>query len=276
MNRTLFVFALIPFVVSFMVGCAQPIPEVKEELPKVELEKPAINPSAFPTPRPALEAAPDLSGAKLVVNDETLARMSADAVPAAVTDALKSLQGREFTNPAEFAEAVRGAVGTDADTYLERVMRNALVVSLADAPAAPEGEVSIAEREARVKEMAAAAAPQPTGGMGSPEFEVVYFDFDKSNIKPEFEGAISHNAQVLMSNSGMSVTIEGHCDERGTNEYNLALGERRAEAVRNALIAAGVSASQIQTVTYGEERPVALGHDEDSWSKNRRGVIVIN
>ncbi len=74
----------------------------------------------------------------------------------------------------------------------------------------------------------------------------------------------------------MQVTIEGHCDERGTNEYNLALGQRRAEAVRQALIAEGVSAGQVATVSYGEERPVALGHDEDSWWQNRRGVLVIN
>ena len=74
----------------------------------------------------------------------------------------------------------------------------------------------------------------------------------------------------------MSVTIEGHGDERGTNEYNLALGQRRAESVRRALMAEGVAAGQLQTISYGEERPVALGSNEDSWSQNRRGIMVVN
>jgi len=108
------------------------------------------------------------------------------------------------------------------------------------------------------------------------EFGIVYFDFDKSNIKPEFENTIAENAKKLMADSSMRVTIEGHCDERGTNEYNLALGQRRAEAVRRALVAAGVSASQLSTVSYGEERPVDPGHDEAAWAKNRRGVISTN
>ena len=104
-------------------------------------------------------------------------------------------------------------------------------------------------------------------------FEIVYFDFDRSDIKPEFEAAISTNAEKLMANPGQSVVIEGHADERGTNEYNLALGERRAQAVRDALIAAGVSDSQLTTVSYGEEKPVAMGSDEESWAQNRRGVL---
>ena len=106
------------------------------------------------------------------------------------------------------------------------------------------------------------------------EFKIVYFDFDRSEIKPEFEGVIKGNAKVLMDNPGAKVVIEGHCDERGTNEYNMALGERRAQAVREALIAAGVTAGQVSTISRGEEEPAASGHDESAWSQNRRSVVV--
>lgn len=116
------------------------------------------------------------------------------------------------------------------------------------------------------------APPQPAAAM--PEFGVVYFDFDKYNIKPEFEQVIQDNAQQLMADSSISVSIEGHCDERGTTEYNLALGERRARAVRDALVSAGVDANQLDTVSYGEERPVCMGHDESCWSQNRRSVLT--
>jgi len=117
------------------------------------------------------------------------------------------------------------------------------------------------------------APPQPAAAM--PEFGNVYFDFDKYNIKPEFEQVIQDNAEKLRADGSMSVTIEGHCDERGTTEYNLALGERRSRAMRDALVSAGVSDSQLDMVSYGEERPVGMGHDEASWSQNRRAVLTM-
>lgn len=116
------------------------------------------------------------------------------------------------------------------------------------------------------------AAPQPAAVS---EFDVVYFDFDRSNIKPEFAAAIRNNAESLRADPNLTVLIEGHCDERGTTEYNLALGERRARAVHQALIAEGVSPGQLNTVSYGEERPAAFGHDESSWSLNRRSMITV-
>jgi peptidoglycan-associated lipoprotein len=82
------------------------------------------------------------------------------------------------------------------------------------------------------------------------------------------------HAGILRENRGSSVVIEGHCDERGTREYNLALGERRSDAIRSFLTSAGVSASQIETVSYGEERPEDPGHDESAWGRNRRGVMI--
>lgn len=104
--------------------------------------------------------------------------------------------------------------------------------------------------------------------------KVVYFDFDESTIRPEAVETLRAHANYLLSNSSVSVVIEGHCDERGSREYNIGLGERRADAVKNFLEAEGVSGSQISTISYGEERPAAEGHDESAWSLNRRGVLV--
>ena len=102
---------------------------------------------------------------------------------------------------------------------------------------------------------------------------VVYFDFDSSVIHDDSMPMLRAHAEYLSSN-GTNITVEGHADERGTREYNLALGERRADAVRRVLLANGVAASQIKIVSYGEERPAALGHNEDAWALNRRAELV--
>lgn len=104
--------------------------------------------------------------------------------------------------------------------------------------------------------------------------KVVYFDFDRSEIRPQDRATVVAHGQFLGTHQTAQVTLEGHADERGTREYNLALGERRSMAVADLLRAQSVSASQIRTVTYGEERPVATCHDEECWSQNRRVEIV--
>jgi len=104
---------------------------------------------------------------------------------------------------------------------------------------------------------------------------VIYFDTDRFNIDSADAAALQAQAQYLMQYSGVNVTLEGHCDERGTREYNLALGERRANAAKNYLVGLGVDANRIRTVSYGKERPVALGSDEASWAQNRRAVTVV-
>jgi peptidoglycan-associated lipoprotein len=102
----------------------------------------------------------------------------------------------------------------------------------------------------------------------------IYFDFDSSEIKPEFNDLVSAHAHYLASNASIRVRLEGNTDERGSREYNIGLGERRAQAVRRALMLQGVSESQITTVSYGEERPAVTGHTEDAWSRNRRTELV--
>ncbi len=99
---------------------------------------------------------------------------------------------------------------------------------------------------------------------------VFYFDFDKSIVRPAAREALSKHAEFLINNPDARIVLEGHADERGTREYNMALGERRAKAVLRYLTIQGVAASQIETVSFGEEVPVSFGHDDDSWQLNRR------
>jgi len=103
---------------------------------------------------------------------------------------------------------------------------------------------------------------------------IVYFDLDKYDIRSDFAQMLDAHAAFLRSNPSYKVTIEGHADERGTPEYNIALGERRANAVKMYLQGKGVSADQISIVSYGKEKPAVLGHDEAAYSKNRRAVLV--
>jgi len=103
---------------------------------------------------------------------------------------------------------------------------------------------------------------------------VIYFEFDSSELRSEDADVVSRHAMQLANNSGISVRLEGHADERGSREYNIGLGERRAQTVRRMLLIQGASAGQISTVSFGEERPAAFGNDEDSWSQNRRVEIT--
>jgi peptidoglycan-associated lipoprotein len=104
----------------------------------------------------------------------------------------------------------------------------------------------------------------------------VFFDFDKSDIKPEGRQTLQRQADWLKKYANVTLTVEGHCDERGTREYNLALGERRASAVKKLLVALGVAANRLSTISYGKERPAVVGSNEAAWAQNRRGVSVVN
>ena len=105
--------------------------------------------------------------------------------------------------------------------------------------------------------------------------ENIHFDFDKYNLLPLAQQILQRKAEWLRNNPNVSVIIEGHCDERGTNEYNLALGDRRAESAKTYLINLGIAGSRLTTISYGEERPVNPGHNEVAWAKNRRAHFTI-
>jgi peptidoglycan-associated lipoprotein len=104
----------------------------------------------------------------------------------------------------------------------------------------------------------------------------VFFDFDKSDLKPEARRTIERWAAWLRQYPQVTVTVEGHADERGTREYNIGLGERRAAAAKNYLVAQGIAANRVATISYGKERPAVIGSNEAAWSQNRRDVMVVN
>lgn len=128
----------------------------------------------------------------------------------------------------------------------------------------------------------AAVAPTPGYAPGSADQfnqevgAVVYFDFDKYDLSPEARAQLDKQAAWLKQYPNITVTVEGNCDERGTREYNLALGERRATSAKNYLVALGVDPNRIQTISYGKERPAVPGSDEAAWAQNRRDVTAIN
>jgi peptidoglycan-associated lipoprotein len=126
------------------------------------------------------------------------------------------------------------------------------------------------------------APPPPPAATPSPSEEDlfgqnvkdIYFDYDKSNIRADQEGSLQADAQFLNQHTDINFTIEGHCDDRGSTEYNLALGDQRANSVKSALVAAGVSASRIKTISYGKEKPFCMEDNETCWQENRRGHFV--
>jgi peptidoglycan-associated lipoprotein len=123
------------------------------------------------------------------------------------------------------------------------------------------------------------AQPAPTvksqASPGAVSLTDVFFAYDSSAIRPDQQAGLNKMAGWLKTNAQAPIRIEGNCDERGTVEYNLALGERRAKAVQDYLLAAGVAPDRISTVSYGKERPFAPGHDESAWQLNRRGHLVV-
>ena len=127
-------------------------------------------------------------------------------------------------------------------------------------------------------------APRPTGAVpGTQEHfrqvmagrDTIYFDTDMFNIDAQDQTALREQANYLTQYPNIRATIEGHCDERGTREYNLALGERRANAAKDYLVSLGVPAARLTTISYGKERPVALGSNEAAWAQNRRAVTIV-
>lgn len=152
-------------------------------------------------------------------------------------------------------EAARAAAAASAPAPAP-----APVVQKAPGPVGPTiGEIAAREKAAALKTVVN---------------EDVFFDYDSAVLSAAAQNVLKNKSIILGKYSGVSVTIEGHCDERGTNEYNLALGERRAESAKSFLVNLGVNSSRLKTISYGEEKPVDAGHEEGAWSKNRRAHFV--
>ena len=124
-------------------------------------------------------------------------------------------------------------------------------------------------------EAAPAPAPKPPAEWNISQNNI-YFEFDKSRLTPMAQDTLMRHAAWLRENPDVTVTIEGHADERGTNEYNLALGDRRADSAKDFLVDLGIPASRLTTISYGEERPLCMDQTEECWAKNRRGHFVAN
>jgi peptidoglycan-associated lipoprotein len=153
-----------------------------------------------------------------------------------------------------------------------------------EAQEAKEKELArIKEEEARLaqkREFEKSLVAKKESGIEGEVFETkllkdIYFEFDKYDIRPKDEGVLKENAAWLKKNPNTKVQIEGHCDERGTVEYNLALGERRANYTKKYLVSLGIAPDRISTISYGKERPLDPGHNEEAWAKNRRAHIVV-
>ena len=125
------------------------------------------------------------------------------------------------------------------------------------------------------KQITKSEGSEPAMSQGSSALNDINFDFDKSNIRPGDGQILSDHAAFLLKNKNVKIVIEGNCDERGTAKYNLALGERRAKEAKKYLVNAGVDSKRIKTISYGKERPLDPGHDEDAWAKNRRDHFVV-
>ncbi len=144
----------------------------------------------------------------------------------------------------------------------------------AAAPSTQEEQAKpeVAQAPAGPKE---AAAPAPEAVKPETELEAIHFDFDKYDIRPGDAEILQKNASWIKDHKGSVISIEGNCDERGTVEYNLALGERRAKAAQNYLISLGVDKGTLKTISYGKSKPVDPGHNEEAWAKNRRDDFVV-
>ncbi len=144
----------------------------------------------------------------------------------------------------------------------------------------PTGDEVPEEQLEAPEETAPPEEPEPVDEQPS-EVEIsmllrdIHFDYDDSSLRPEAEGVLNANADVLLDNMWVNVVIEGHCDERGTVEYNLALGERRALSAKRYLVSYGIDESRISIISYGKERPLDQGHSEEAWAKNRRAHFAV-
>jgi len=169
------------------------------------------------------------------------------------------------------------SVSAEDKAAADRAAEQAKAQAEADAKARAEQEARLAAERKAKEEAEAKVAPQAEAAAAKEEmtFKDVLFDFDKYNLKPEGRDILKQLAGWLVNNKNTSVLIEGNCDERGTTEYNLALGERRAKEAMKYLVELGVEDKRIKTISYGKERPLDPGHTEEAWAKNRRDHFVV-
>ena len=170
-------------------------------------------------------------------------------------------------------ETVAPVANADSAAAAERARQDSIDAARAAADRqAQEERDRLAAQRAADSAAAAARAGDEVRNMVS---AMIHFDLDKSNIRPDDAGTLDQKVSILQANPDLRIRIGGHCDERGSDEYNLALGNRRAQAAKQYLVSHGIDASRIETQSWGEERPLVDGHDEGAWSQNRRDEFEI-
>jgi len=170
-------------------------------------------------------------------------------------------------------EQVSPVVNADSAAQAEQARRDAEAAAQAERDRLARAE---AERLAGQKAAdSAAAAASVATEVRNMVAAMIHFDYDKSNVRPDDAGILDQKVAVLQANPELRIRVRGHCDERGSDEYNLALGNRRAQAAKQYLVSHGIDASRIETQSWGEERALVDGHDEGSWSQNRRDEFEI-
>ncbi len=170
-------------------------------------------------------------------------------------------------------ETTPAPAGINADSAAEADRMRADSIARAEREAR-EREEAERERQRRIADSLAAAG-KSTEAVRTLLATMIHFDYDKAIIRGGDAAVLDQKVAILQANSALRIRISGHCDERGSDEYNLALGNRRATAAKQYVVSHGIDPSRIETVSYGEERPIAQGHDEDSWAQNRRDEFEI-
>ena len=170
-------------------------------------------------------------------------------------------------------ETTPAPAGINADSAAEADRMRADSIARAEREAR-EREEAERERQRRIADSLAALG-KSTEAVRTLLATMVHFDYDKAIIRGGDAAVLDQKVAILQANAALRIRISGHCDERGSDEYNLALGNRRATAAKQYLLSYGIDASRIETVSYGEERPIAQGHDEESWAQNRRDEFEI-
>jgi len=170
-------------------------------------------------------------------------------------------------------EQVAPQANADSAAAAERARADSAAAAQAEADRRAREE---ADRIARQREADSLAALGRAGEeVRSMVAAMIHFDYDKSSVRPDDAGTLDQKVAILQANPELRIRIHGHCDERGSDEYNLALGNRRAQAAKQYLVSHGIDASRIETQSWGEERPLVDGHDEGAWSQNRRDEFEI-
>ena len=178
------------------------------------------------------------------------------------------------------AEEPVSAVTTPSTTAAPEVakpaqpMQEARPEAEAGAVQQPMTETTPAREQVVTQEQARETAQAPAADLEA-ELQKVYFNFDSADLSEDSRSILTKNADYLSKQSGVKVRIEGNCDERGSDDYNMALGERRAKAAKDYLVNLGIASDRLSTISYGEEKPADPGHDEEAWAKNRRAEFVI-